>query len=86
MIQHYYLGKFLRLRYDGFISSEYSPFEVYYRSSDYNRTLESAQCNAAGMFSNNINNQFIKELKWRPVPIHTIQKNLDYVSFYYNNF
>lgn len=80
MAQQYRLGQYLRLRYDNFISSNYSPFEVYYRSSDFNRTLESAQCNAAGFFSLKNNSQFVKGLNWRPIPIHSLPINLDRVS------
>lgn len=86
MAQHYHLGQYLRQRYDGFLQSDYSPFEVYYRSSDYNRTIESAQCNAAGMFSPKDKDLFVKDLKWLPIPIHTIPKYTDRVSLSLNLF
>lgn len=80
LAQQFCLGKFLRKRYDGFLQREYSPFEIYYRSSDYNRTLTSAQANAAGLFPANGSEQFLPNLKWRPIPVHTIPKYLDKVS------
>uniref|UniRef100_A0A914DPJ1 Lysosomal acid phosphatase n=1 Tax=Acrobeloides nanus TaxID=290746 RepID=A0A914DPJ1_9BILA len=75
--QEFRLGRFLRERYDGFLSKKYSPFEIYVRSSDYNRTLASAQANMAGLFSPTDEEIFMPDLKWRPIPVHTIPKYLD---------
>lgn len=33
LAQEYRLGRFLRERYDGFLAKQYSPFEIYIRSS-----------------------------------------------------
>uniref|UniRef100_A0A914DG09 Lysosomal acid phosphatase n=1 Tax=Acrobeloides nanus TaxID=290746 RepID=A0A914DG09_9BILA len=75
--QEFRLGRFLRERYDGFLSKKYSPFEIYVRSSDYNRTLVSAQANMAGLFSPTDEEIFMPDIKWRPIPVHTIPKYLD---------
>ena len=48
--QHFRLGQFIRLRYDGFLPAEYSFDQVKVRRTDYNRTLWSARCDMAGMF------------------------------------
>ncbi|KAI1706900.1 histidine phosphatase superfamily (branch 2) domain-containing protein [Ditylenchus destructor] len=81
MSQQYRLGQYLRQRYDGFLSKEYSPFEIYLRSSDYNRTLTSAQANMAGLFEPTDQEMFLKELKWRPIPVHTMPKGTDKILF-----
>ncbi|KAI6215208.1 hypothetical protein M3Y94_00358200 [Aphelenchoides besseyi] len=75
--QQYALGQLIRARYDGFLSKHYSPFEVYIRSSDFNRTLTSAQANLAGMFPPDKNEQFVEGLNWRPIPVHTMPKHED---------
>uniref|UniRef100_A0A914Z5F7 Lysosomal acid phosphatase n=1 Tax=Panagrolaimus superbus TaxID=310955 RepID=A0A914Z5F7_9BILA len=69
--QEFKLGKFLRKRYDGFLSQDYSPFEVYVRSSDYNRTLASGQAVLSGIFP------IHGEELWVPIPVHTVPKPLD---------
>ncbi|CAD5217721.1 unnamed protein product [Bursaphelenchus okinawaensis] len=75
--QQYELGKLLRQRYDGFLDKKYSPFQIYVRSSDYNRTLASAQANLIGLFPPEDSELFNKQLRWRPIPVHTIPKNED---------
>ncbi|EPB72485.1 hypothetical protein ANCCEY_08426 [Ancylostoma ceylanicum] len=46
--QQYRLGKWLRARYGKFLGDRFDRHEVFVRSSDYNRTLMSAQANMAG--------------------------------------
>eukprot|EP00357_Protocruzia_adherens_P033549 CAMPEP_0115010638 /NCGR_PEP_ID=MMETSP0216-20121206/23443_1 /TAXON_ID=223996 /ORGANISM="Protocruzia adherens, Strain Boccale" /LENGTH=339 /DNA_ID=CAMNT_0002378907 /DNA_START=990 /DNA_END=2009 /DNA_ORIENTATION=+ len=53
MRQHYLLGKELRRRYvdkEGLLSASYVPTELYVRSSDYNRTIQSAQSQLMGLY------------------------------------
>ncbi|CAK6437373.1 unnamed protein product [Pipistrellus nathusii] len=64
------LGRFLRSRYDAFLSPEYRREEVYVRSTDFDRTLESAQANLAGLFPEAGPGR--PEAAWRPVPVHTV--------------
>lgn len=68
----YKLGKYLRRRYDKLIGPGYSAEKVYIRSSDTDRTLMSALCNAAGLFSPSNKEMWKPTLHWQPVPIHTI--------------
>ena len=50
--QHYLLGKKLRKYYDNFISKEYNPNEIKIYSSNYNRTIMSAQSQLLGFYDN----------------------------------
>uniref|UniRef100_A0AC35TFM2 Lysosomal acid phosphatase n=1 Tax=Rhabditophanes sp. KR3021 TaxID=114890 RepID=A0AC35TFM2_9BILA len=78
MAQQYRLGQWIRKRYDSFISTEYSSYEIYARSSDYNRTLMSGQANLAGLFKpTNHTTQFLPGLLWNPIPVHTLPKEDD---------
>uniref|UniRef100_A0A7E4W156 Lysosomal acid phosphatase n=1 Tax=Panagrellus redivivus TaxID=6233 RepID=A0A7E4W156_PANRE len=69
--QAYQLGQILRHRYAGFLSSEYTPFEVYIRSSDYNRTLASGHAVASGLYPRNA------DLPVNPIPVHTVPRQSD---------
>ncbi|KAM9633430.1 testicular acid phosphatase [Trichechus inunguis] len=64
------LGRFLRSRYKTFLSPEYWREEVYIRSTDFDRTLESAQANLAGLFPEAAPGT--PESSWRPIPVHTV--------------
>ncbi|XP_059733022.1 testicular acid phosphatase isoform X3 [Bos taurus] len=64
------LGRFLRSRYEDFLSPEYRREEVYIRSTDFDRTLESAQANLAGLFPEAAPGR--SEATWRPIPVHTV--------------
>nr|XP_006208480.1 testicular acid phosphatase [Vicugna pacos] len=64
------LGRFLRSRYEAFLSPEYQREEVYIRSTDFDRTLESAQANLAGLFPEAAPGR--SEATWKPIPVHTV--------------
>lgn len=37
--QHYALGKYFRVRYNNFLNSSYSPYEIYVQASDVDRLV-----------------------------------------------
>lgn len=77
----YELGNYLRRRYDGMIGPDYSSDKIYIRSSDTDRTIMSALCNAAGMFPPSGEQVWEGSLNWQPVPIHTTPLNDDYLVY-----
>ncbi|XP_045050029.2 lysosomal acid phosphatase isoform X3 [Desmodus rotundus] len=72
MQQHWELGQALRQRYGDFLSTSYHPQEVYVRSTDFDRTLMSAEANLAGLFPPNGMQRFNPNISWQPVPVHTV--------------
>ncbi|KAL0151811.1 hypothetical protein M9458_052812, partial [Cirrhinus mrigala] len=77
MKQHFELGQFLKKRYTGFLSERYDRHEIFIRSTDHDRTLMSAEANLAGMFPPNDSEMFNPDLKWQPIPVHTVPEDED---------
>lgn len=76
-MQQFELGKWLRNRYIGFLPEQYSERDIYIRSTDVDRTLMSAEVNLAGLYPPEGIQVWDPDLKWQPVPIHTIPENED---------
>ncbi|XP_068575782.1 lysosomal acid phosphatase [Cebidichthys violaceus] len=72
MRQHYDLGHFLRNRYRLFLNKSYDRHEISVRSTDYDRTLMSAEANLAGLYPPAGQQVFTQDLKWQPIPVHTV--------------
>ncbi|KAJ1075257.1 hypothetical protein K5549_006619 [Capra hircus] len=72
MLQHWELGQALRQRYRGFLNASYHRQEVYVRSTDFDRTLMSAEANLAGLFPPDGMQRFNPNISWQPIPVHTV--------------
>ncbi|GAB1286574.1 Lysosomal acid phosphatase [Apodemus speciosus] len=72
MLQHWELGQALRQRYHGFLNTSYHRQEVYVRSTDFDRTLMSAEANLAGLFPPSEAQHFNPNISWQPIPVHTV--------------
>ncbi|KAI1889606.1 hypothetical protein AGOR_G00164650 [Albula goreensis] len=77
MRQHFELGQALKKRYDGFLSEAYDRHQIAVRSTDFDRTLMSAEANLAGMYPPNGSQVFNPNLKWQPIPVHTAPQDED---------
>ncbi|XP_015233620.1 PREDICTED: lysosomal acid phosphatase [Cyprinodon variegatus] len=75
MRQHYELGQFLRTRYQNFLNESYNRQEVLVRSTDYDRTLMSAEANLAGLYPPKGQQIFRPSLQWQPIPVHTVPQS-----------
>ncbi|XP_015117780.1 uncharacterized protein LOC107041654 [Diachasma alloeum] len=73
------LGKWFRARYNQMLPRKYSPYDIYVRSTDVDRTLMSAQVNLAGLYPPVDDQVFDDELKWMPIPVHTTPEKEDNV-------
>ncbi|KAL6262448.1 hypothetical protein P5V15_007534 [Pogonomyrmex californicus] len=76
--QHLLLGRWLRKRYSHFLSDVYTPYDIYVQSTDVDRTLMSAEANLAGLYPP-VKNQVWDNIKWMPIPVHTVPEKEDYV-------
>ncbi|KAJ6635763.1 Prostatic acid phosphatase [Pseudolycoriella hygida] len=77
--QHLKLGKWLRSRYSDFLSSTYHTNDIYVQSSDYDRTLMSAQADLAGLYPPKKNANYSPNLWWQLIPVHTRPLPTDYL-------
>uniref|UniRef100_UPI0037E91872 lysosomal acid phosphatase n=1 Tax=Semicossyphus pulcher TaxID=241346 RepID=UPI0037E91872 len=75
MRQHLNLGTFLRNRYKGFLKESYDRHEISVRSTDYDRTLMSAEANLAGLYPPSGQQVFTPTLIWQPIPVHTVPQS-----------
>ncbi|KAJ8982224.1 hypothetical protein NQ317_013526 [Molorchus minor] len=80
-LRQYQLGKWLRNRYSNFLPEEYVSKDVYVRSTDVDRTLMSAAANLAGLYPPTDSETWNKDLRWHPIPIHTVPKGEDQVLY-----
>lgn len=87
MRQHFELGRRLRNHMGDFVSRHYVSQEIYVKSSDVNRTLNSATSNMIGFFNHEEEQHgkdFPKNSNWPhgfvPVPIHTVSIDDDYLK------
>jgi len=75
MMMEYNLGKFLRKRYvekKRFLNESYLHKEIRIRSSDVERTIQSAEAQLAALYPPKGWQVWNKEIPWQPVPIHTV--------------
>ncbi|CAJ1087006.1 lysosomal acid phosphatase isoform X1 [Xyrichtys novacula] len=82
MMQHFNLGQFLRKRYKGFLNDSYERHEILVRSTDYDRTLMSAEANLAGLYPPAGQQVFNPNLIWQPIPVHTVPLNEERLLIY----
>lgn len=54
--------------------------QIFVRSTDYDRTLMSAQANLAGLYPPNGSQVFEPNLQWQPIPVHTVPQSQERVS------
>lgn len=73
----YNLGKFLRKNYNHLLSDKYNENDIYVRASDVDRTLMSAMSNLAGLYPPKDDQVWNQDLKWQPIPVHTVPKDYD---------
>uniref|UniRef100_A0A8D0H8N2 acid phosphatase n=1 Tax=Sphenodon punctatus TaxID=8508 RepID=A0A8D0H8N2_SPHPU len=77
MQQHYEFGQHLRNRYSNFLNATYNRHEIYVRSTDYDRTIMSAQANLAGLFPPTGSQIWHPEILWQPIPVHVVPMSHD---------
>lgn len=71
----YNLGRYLRTKYEDFLT--YDPSEMRARSSGRDRCLESIQTNLYGLYPPRDKKVWNSEVDWQPIPIQTMPVDLD---------
>ncbi|XP_010220600.1 PREDICTED: lysosomal acid phosphatase, partial [Tinamus guttatus] len=66
------LAQALRRPYRGFLNATYRRQEIFIRSTDFDRTLMSAEANLAGLYPPDAQEQFNPNISWQPIPVHTV--------------
>lgn len=81
MMQAFELGQYLRFRYKSLVSAYFHKDEVYVRSTNYERTLMTAECVCAGLFPVDTKDSNLPHAwpfgQWQPVPIQTVPAGKD---------
>lgn len=77
--QEYQLGQWLRERYATFLPADYSETDIRVRSTDVDRTLMSGEACLAGLYPPTPKQLWDQNLKWQPIPIHTLPEVEDAV-------
>uniref|UniRef100_A0A8C3U972 acid phosphatase n=1 Tax=Catharus ustulatus TaxID=91951 RepID=A0A8C3U972_CATUS len=77
MQQLFELGQYMRKRYSSFLNSTYNRQEFYIQSTDYDRTIMSAQSYLSGLFPPTSSQIWNPELLWQPIPVHIFQKTTE---------
>ncbi|XP_047142451.1 lysosomal acid phosphatase isoform X1 [Hydra vulgaris] len=79
MNMEFELGKFLKKRYieSSFINQSYIAKEVYIRSSDESRCLQSAETQLAGLYPPIGYQVWNENITWQPIPVHTVPGDVD---------
>ncbi|XP_071417317.1 prostatic acid phosphatase-like isoform X2 [Pithys albifrons albifrons] len=77
MQQLFELGQYMRKRYSNFLNSTYNRQEFYIQSTDYDRTIMSAQSYLSGLFPPTSSQIWNPELLWQPIPVHIFQKSTE---------
>ena len=67
----------MRSRYDGFLSDEYDPEDVYARSTQVDRTIMSTQLAAAGLYPVSLDSNWNDTINWTPIPTYNFPKFID---------
>ncbi|KAG5446215.1 Testicular acid phosphatase [Clonorchis sinensis] len=75
VLQSFKLGMWLRQQYDCYLKPQYNASDFYIRSTDYDRTLMSAQAVAAGLYPQKSSPLEPYGIQWKPVPVHTIPRD-----------
>ncbi|NXI43066.1 PPAP phosphatase, partial [Galbula dea] len=77
MQQLFELGQYMKKRYSSFLNSTYNRQEFYIQSTDYDRTIMSAQSYLSGLFPPTSSQIWNPDLLWQPIPVHILQKATD---------
>ncbi|XP_067318853.1 lysosomal acid phosphatase isoform X1 [Anolis sagrei] len=77
MRQQWDLGQALRKRYVEFLNASYNRQEIFIRSTDFDRTLMSAEANLAGLYPPEGQQVFRPNVSWQPIPVHTVPDSLE---------
>ncbi|XP_060103696.1 prostatic acid phosphatase-like [Heteronotia binoei] len=77
--QQYELGQYLRDRYANVLSIQYKREEICVLSTDYDRTIMSAQATLAGLYPPTGGQIWNPRILWQPIPVHTLAQSLDYL-------
>ncbi|TGZ55467.1 hypothetical protein CRM22_010384 [Opisthorchis felineus] len=75
VLQGFKLGMWLRQKYDFYFKQQYNASDFYVRSTDYDRTLTSAQAVAAGLYPQKSSPLEPYGIQWKPIPVHGVRKD-----------
>lgn len=82
-VRGYYIGEYLRKRYNNLLSKIYYEDEIFLHSTDVERTKMTLLTSLAALYPPQHLQRWNRNLMWQPVPYTTLPQSQDFLTYFY---